>query len=188
MEKRELRAFVRERRRLYGKEELALWSEEIVGRLRCHHRVMAARTLLLYHPLPDEVDIRPLIAGLYSQDLSVLLPKVISDTEMTIHQYHGEKSLSLGASFGILEPDTARFTDYSHIDVMIIPGMAFDVEGHRLGRGRGYYDRFLSLMPDYIYKVGVCFPFQMFPVIPFDRHDVAMDEVVCAKSDEVAFS
>ena len=67
--------------------------------------------------------------------------------------------------------------DSSDIDTAIIPGIAFDRKGHRLGRGKGYYDRFLADTP-YIYKIGVCFDFQKVDHVPHSAHDVRMDEVL----------
>jgi len=61
--------------------------------------------------------------------------------------------------------------------VILVPGLAFDSSGRRLGRGRGYYDRFLAAHPD-IYKIGVCFDFQKVPEVPVDAYDVAVDVVV----------
>ena len=63
------------------------------------------------------------------------------------------------------------------LSIAIVPAMAFDKQGHRLGRGKGYYDRFLSRIPN-IYKIGVCFPFQMLESIPSESTDVVMDEVI----------
>lgn len=77
-----------------------------------------------------------------------------------------------------MEPTGELFTDYDLIDVAIVPGMAFDREGHRLGRGKGYYDRFLAQLP-HIYKIGICFPFQLVDKVPADVHDILMDEVIC---------
>ena len=78
--------------------------------------------------------------------------------------------------YGILEPDGEPFTEYESIDLAIIPGMAFALNGKRLGRGRGYYDRLLAKIPT-TYKLGLCFPFQILDAIPSDDHDVPMDEV-----------
>jgi 5-formyltetrahydrofolate cyclo-ligase len=62
--------------------------------------------------------------------------------------------------------------------VTIIPGMAFDVEGHRLGRGKGYYDRFLAKLSPTTYKIGLCFRWQFVDQVPTDEHDIPMDEVI----------
>ena len=76
-----------------------------------------------------------------------------------------------------MEPTGEVFTDYDAIDVAIIPGMAFDEAGHRLGRGKGYYDRFLARVPN-LYKIGLCFSWQVVPHIPCDEHDIRMDRII----------
>jgi 5-formyltetrahydrofolate cyclo-ligase len=84
--------------------------------------------------------------------------------------------LQAGA-YCITEPTGERFTDQEAIDVAIVPGMAFDTEGHRLSRGKGYYDRFLSHVP-YLYKIGLCFSWQIVDCVPCDEHDIVMDEII----------
>ena len=101
---------------------------------------------------------------------NVLLPHVISDTEMEIWRFIGSEDLQVGP-FGILEPTEERFTDYETIDVAIVPGMAFDRQGHRLGRGKGYYDRFLTKIPQ-TYKIGLCDPSSLLDFIPTDKNDI----------------
>ena len=76
-----------------------------------------------------------------------------------------------------MEPCGKVFTDYDSIDVAIVPGMAFDQQGHRLGRGKGYYDRFLQSLPS-VKKIGVCFDFQKVESVPAEAHDVVVDIVV----------
>lgn len=138
--------------------------------------VQSARTVLLYSALPDEVPTQSLIDDLTAQGKTVLLPRVISDTDMELRRYTGQHDLQSGA-FGIMEPTGTLFTDYASIDVAIIPGMAFDAAGHRLGRGKGYYDRFLTRIPQ-SYKIGLCFSWQVVDIVPSDAHDVVMDEVI----------
>ena len=89
MEKKELRRYIRAEKQKYSKAELAQFSAEIVQVLLRHPRVIEAQTILLYHALPDEVDTTALLSALQSQGKTLLLPKVISDTDMTIHRYHG---------------------------------------------------------------------------------------------------
>lgn len=139
-------------------------------------RLSDCRVVMLYSALPDEVPTQSLIDGLVAQGKTVLLPRVVSDTDMELRHYTGPHDLQTGA-FGILEPTGQLFTDYATIDVAIIPGMAFDAAGHRLGRGKGYYDRFLSRIP-HAYKIGLCFSWQMVDSVPSDQHDVVMDAVV----------
>ena len=146
-------------------------------KLSRHPRLAEARIVLLYSALPDEVPALPLLNRLTTEGKTVLLPRVVSDTDMELRRYTGPNDLEPGA-FGIMEPTGELFTDYDLIDVAVVPGMAFDREGHRLGRGKGYYDRFLAQLP-HIYKIGICFPFQLVDKVPADAHDMLMDEVVC---------
>ena len=132
--------------------------------------------ILLYSALPDEVPTQSLMDDLVAQGKTVVLPRVVSDTDMELRRYTGQQDLQTGA-YGIMEPTGELFTDYDAIDVAIIPGMAFDTEGHRLGRGKGYYDRFLARVP-HLYKIGLCFSWQMVDHVPCDEHDAVMDEVI----------
>lgn len=142
-----------------------------------HPRLADAHTVLLYSALPDEVPTQPLLSRLATEGKTVLLPRVVNDTDMELRRYTSLQDLEQGA-FGIMEPTGELFTDYHDIDVAVIPGMAFDREGHRLGRGKGYYDRFLTQLP-HTYKIGICFPFQLVDHVPADVHDILMDEVIC---------
>lgn len=182
MDKKELRRTIRESKRHFDRETLDEMSLAVISRLTAHPRFAAARIVMLYHSLPDEVDTGRLLAELasVSADITgktVLLPRVTGETDMELRVYTGPYDMTRGA-FGIMEPSGALFTDYSQITLAIVPGMAFDCCGHRLGRGKGYYDRFLPLLPQ-AYKIGVCFPFQLVDSVPTVPTDVVMDEVVC---------
>ena len=155
-------------------QQLAEWSAEIVEKLKL--RIDESRVVMAFWPLPDEVDIRPLIDRLVDEGKTVLLPKVTGDETMELRHYTSQADLSEGA-FHIMEPVGEPFVDYGQIDVALVPGVAFDAAGHRLGRGRGYYDRFLTACP-LVYKVGVCFPFQRVAEVPSEAHDVCMDEII----------
>ena len=76
----------------------------------------------------------------------------------------------------IMEPDGEIFSDYSKIDLAIIPGVAFDHLKNRLGRGKGYYDNFLK--NKFIFKIGVCFEFQLLDKIPTTNDDIKMDLII----------
>ncbi len=173
--KKELRRLIRERKRQCTQEELRALSLSVIERLTANARLAAARTLLLYHPLPDEVDVSCLPDMLSGRTL--LLPRVTGESTMELRVYEGRDNLEAGA-YGIMEPCGPLFTDYETIDVAVVPGMAFDADGNRLGRGKGYYDRFLGRLP-HVYKIGVCFPFQLLESVPAGPTDIRMDEVVC---------
>ena len=134
------------------------------------------KTIMMYYSLDDEVNTHETVDRLVAMGKRVVLPAVTGDTTMELRCYEGPKDL-MGGFFHIMEPVGKTFTDFDTIDVAIIPGMGFDTRGNRLGRGKGYYDRFLARVP-VLYKIGVCFPFQKMPGIPADDNDIMMDEVI----------
>lgn len=172
MTKQELRKHVRELKAQCSPEERARLSEEICRKLMATPQWQDARTVLLYHALPDEVNT---LSILRARGKTMLLPVVVGD-DLELRVYDG--STSEGA-FHIQEPTGQLFTDYSSIDLAVIPGMAFDSEGHRLGRGKGYYDRLLPHLTR-AYRLGICFPFQLQDAVPYEEHDIRMDDVISA--------
>lgn len=182
MSKQNLRQEMRQRKKTYGSEQLRRMSQPIIEALLAHPRLMSAHTILLYASLADEVNTHELINTLLQQGKTLLLPVVVDDHTMKICRYTHDTNVGHG-SFGIMEPQADAFTDYDQIDLILVPGMAFDRHGHRLGRGKGYYDRFLSQAKD-CYKIGVCFPFQLVDEVPTDEHDVRMDEIITQKCTE----
>ena len=103
---------------------------------------------------------------------------VVKGDELELRRYYPEKGFTVGA-FGVLEPNGEAFTDYASIDLAVIPGVAFDNEGNRLGRGKGYYDKLLHKTKNTsLYKLGICFDFQKVDFVPTDAHDIRMDEVL----------
>ena len=102
---------------------------------------------------------------------------------MEWHVYTSATGLKKG-TFGIGESEGELYSGFGREAspseqqmIALVPGVAFDAAGRRLGRGRGYYDRFLAAHP-HIYKIGVCFDFQKVPEVPADGQDVAVDEVI----------
>ena len=173
MLKAELRRSISQQKRQFTPQQLAQLSLPVLDRLR--PLLCDAKVILAYYSLPDEVDTHTLIQELLVEEKTVLLPKVLDDTTMELRQYAGSQDLSEGA-YHIMEPMGAPFKDFSQIDVALIPGLAFDPQGHRLGRGKGYYDRFLTVFKGK--TIGVCFDFQKVAEVPVDAHDVAVDRVV----------
>ncbi|MCQ2249723.1 MAG: 5-formyltetrahydrofolate cyclo-ligase [Bacteroidales bacterium] len=174
MGKNELRSYVRNMKKQHQPGELAAMSAAICGSISHDGRYQGADTLLLYHPLPDEVDVRPLIDEAYQLGKKVLLPVVVGD-DLELRIYRPD-AMAEGA-FGIQEPTGELFADYDDIRLAIIPGMGFDAQNHRLGRGKGYYDRLLPRLRNAV-RMGVCFGFQYLDQVPSEPHDVLMDIVI----------
>ena len=162
-------------------DHLSRWSADICKSIEAHPRFQQAQGVLLFFPLPDEPDIVPLLHR-HAQCKRVFLPRVTGSTTMEACLLNREADLRTGA-FHILEPQGTALTCCTSIDLVIVPGMAFDAEGFRLGRGRGYYDRFLS-RPDMAqaYKIGVCFPIQYLTALPHEEWDARMDEVIVGQT------
>ena len=168
---------IRQRKAAMTREQLQTMSETVCRRVMLSQPWHEAKVLLLYHSLPDEVDTALLIREAEACGKQVLLPVVAGDV-LELRRYEGSQSLQPG-SFGIMEPTGAAFSpaDYGQITLAVVPGMAFDGQGHRLGRGRGYYDR---LLPQLIraWKIGICWDFQLLENLPCEPHDVVMDQIV----------
>lgn len=173
MEKEDIRKWMRQLKKAHTSEEMKLMSQSACRKIIFSDQWHSAGTVLLYHALPDEVDTQELLDDALLSGKHVLLPKVKGDI-LTIHEYTGPSSLSPGA-YGIQEPVTPECHDVE-ADIAIIPGVAFDRQGHRLGRGKGYYDRLLCNIK--AFRIGVCFPFQQLDQIPYAEHDIRMDKIV----------
>ena len=174
--RRQMRVAKREFFSTHTLQEQHSLAEEILGRVEQSEAFREARVVLAYYSLRDELFTHDFVQR-WADKKAILLPKVVGD-DLTLHRYTNAMSMSEGA-FGIMEPCTPEFTDYAAVDMVIVPGVAFDRLGNRLGRGRGYYDRlFATRLPYNIYKVGVCYPFQLVEHVPTDSCDVQMDKVV----------
>jgi 5-formyltetrahydrofolate cyclo-ligase len=149
-------------------------SQIIADKVECLPEFANSQIIAMYWPLPMEVDLIPLIIK-YSQSKTILLP-VISDDDIYFCQFLDKNQMKRN-SYNILEPTGKAFMDIQLIETLIIPGIAFDQSGNRLGRGKGYYDRFLANSK--AFKIGVCFEFQYFEHIPAHAHDIKMDVVIC---------
>ena len=175
--KQELRKLIAQRKATHTLEQRRKLSEEVCRRVLSSPWWTAAQTILLYHALADEVDTTQLIEAGHKAGKQILLPVVIGD-ELELRQYNGPETMRKGA-FGILEPTGNPIppSQYKCIQLAIIPGVAFDKAGHRLGRGKGYYDRLLPQLTA-THKLGICWGFQLLDLIPAEAHDVKMDEVI----------
>lgn len=173
IEKSELRHTIRLQKNTFSAKTIAEYSRGIVSKLEKETHFKKAEVVLMYYALPDEVQTADFIEKWY-REKTVLLPKVVGDS-LTLHIYKGREYMDTGA-FQIPEPTTPPYLRYSSIDVAVVPGMAFDLKGHRLGRGKGYYDRLFSkMLPEKPFKIGLAFPFQIVAHVPIEPTDVSMD-------------
>lgn len=175
MDKTTLRNEIRAAKKAVPFHEKLQRSQAIMQQVAQLPRFVDAQTVLLYWSMADEVQTHDFVEEWYKAK-TILLPCVDGDY-LRLRPYKGLDNMVAGEQFGIGEPIGEEFTDYKHIDIIIVPGVAFDRCGNRMGRGRGFYDRLLQSTP-YSYKIGVAFNFQMRDTIPTEPHDIAMNLVI----------
>ena len=173
MTKAELRKHIKQLKALH-QDTISTDSERIMQLLASDTHFLKAKTVLLYHSLNDEVDTHQFVEE-WSKKKQLLLPVVVGE-ELVLRHFQNVDELKIG-SFGIAEPTGPLFTDYDQIDFVAVPGMAFDKNGHRLGRGKGFYDRLLPQLTN-AYKAGICFPHQIVDEVPVEPTDITMDGII----------
>ena len=153
-------------------------SAKLCANLRQQTFFQKARSLLFFAPLPEEPDLWPLLNEILAGKSLVALPCFDADNRgyqpRRIRDIHVEL---MSSKFGIREPaPTCIAVPLADLDVVLVPGVAFNSLGHRLGRGRGYYDRLLENFAGN--KIGIAFDEQMVEVIPVENNDVPMDWII----------
>lgn len=175
MDKKELRKQIRAAKKAVPFCEKCRRSIPIMEQVESLPQFRDAQTILLYWSMEDEVQTHDFVNRWYKEK-TLLLPCVDGD-DLRLRQYTGPECLKEGEQFGIGEPTGPEFTDLERVQMIIVPGVAFDRMGNRMGRGRGFYDRLLKSTPK-AFKVGVAFNFQMVDLVPTEDFDVPMNAVI----------
>lgn len=159
-------------------------AEAATRRVLSDPAVAASAVVMLYLSLPDEMPTDLIISQLWQMGKHVVVPVVDGADSMHLAEcMPADLAKPATGAFGIREPRREAFTDYQSIGAAIVPGMAFSRDGWRLGRGRGYYDRFLPLIPNAI-RIGLCHSFQLVGSVPHSDHDVRMHRVIAPVGDD----
>ncbi len=135
-----------------------------------------AETVLAFWSLPDEIDTHEFVTK-WAGRKRIVLPVVVGD-ELELRLFTGVEHMESGSGFGLMEPHTGLLVKPEEVDFAIIPGVAFDRKGNRLGRGKGYYDKTIPLLTNAV-KVGVAYEFQLIDSVPVSEHDKPVDLVIC---------
>ena len=170
-----LRAEARAARRSLSVVERARAAARSVARLVSLREVLDAGTVALYAALPDEADPFDAVGYLRRAGVRVLLPRV-RDHDLEFVDIDEFASLTPGWR-GVREPagEPATLDD---IDAIVVPGLAFDRSGRRLGQGGGHYDRLLARLPRRSARIGLCLACQVVAEVPADERDEAVDLLV----------
>ena len=173
-EKKRIRREIRGLKNTISLEEKTSRSIAILEKVEQLPEFIEAKTVMLYWAMADEVQTSEFVIK-WSTSKRVILP-CVNGNELDLRVFRGEEDLIMGENFGIPEPSGELYTDYDEIDLILVPGVAFDVENNRMGRGKAYYDKLLSSIK--AFKLGVCFDFQLLQSVPTDEHDIKMDRIV----------
>jgi 5-formyltetrahydrofolate cyclo-ligase len=138
-----------------------------------------AETIFIYYPFRKEIDTREIIKDALAKNKKIALPKV-SGSEIKIFFITGVKKDLKPGSFDILEPDISRCqeADLKSIDLVIVPGLCFDLNFNRLGYGGGFYDRILEKLDKKVKKIALAFDLQIFNNVPACSHDKKVDIII----------
>ncbi len=183
MTKSELRKTNKERRKLMTGAEVKEKSCAIAKTFLNSEIYKNAKTIMVYMPLGNEVDTGEMISKAFPDRKRVLVPVTDEQTgEMIASEIKENTAFEKGA-FSVLEPVEKAVTDPKQIDVVLVPGIAFDKKGGRIGFGKGCYDRFLKKTESL--KIGLCYDFQLCDEIEAENHDIKMDFVITEKVNSI---
>lgn len=177
MDKKALRSFIRERKRAMTEQQIQEKSESL-GRLFVQSDLYRkAKTVYGYLPYNQEVRTVPMLEQAVRDGKQVAVPKVYGD-EMKFIYMTDLSQVECGYA-GIPEPVADGPVADDPKALVLMPGVAFDPEGHRVGYGGGFYDKFLEREPDHP-TLALCYDFQMFPELETQEHDIPVDLVLWA--------
>lgn len=180
-QKKEIRKMIRTFKGEQTPTEKESASSIIASKLLKLDGIRNSRTILLYHSLPDEVHTSSLIEYLYSPqggNKRIILP-IVDGEYLTLKEYNPDE-LECGYR-NIMEPSGLKEVDPSEIEFAVIPGVAFDSNCNRMGRGKGFYDKLLPYLK--CLKIGLGYDFQIVESIPCCSHDIPLDMVITESED-----
>lgn len=172
MLKTDIRRQIKNLRVMLDEAERLAAADAVFERLESTAAFQLAEKILMYHSLPDEIETVRFLKR-WKNKKKFYLPRV-NGVNLDILPYD-ESRLEIG-SFHIEEPTGSDTHPVEEIELIVVPGVAFDSKGRRLGRGKGFYDRLLS--ESKAVKIGIGYEFQLIDEVPAEQHDVPMDIVI----------
>lgn len=177
--KAELRKRLRGVRKTTPAEACAERSAKLVARLEEHEAVVAAKSVALFWPIVTrhEIDLRPLDVSLRARGVRIAYPAIDPETGVMTLRYVDEPSVLEEKGYGFMEPSLDA-PDATDLDVIIVPAIAADPSGHRIGYGAGYYDRTIPRYAPPAVPIIVAYDWQLLAEVPATEHDVRCSWVV----------
>lgn len=177
MNKQELRRAIRERKRAMTEAEIRSRSEILAEKFAASDAYQAARTIYGYLPYNQEVRTVPMLQRALDDGKKVAVPKVYGDNMKFI--YLDDLTQVAKGYAGIPEPIADAPVAQDETALVLMPGLAFDRQGHRIGYGGGFYDKFLAREPHHP-TLALCYEFQMQETLPTEEFDIPVDTVIWA--------
>ena len=177
MDKKELRRQIREKKRAMTPEQIESASQRLGELFAASEQYKQAKTIYGYLPYNQEVRTVPMLERAMADGKRVAVPKVYGE-EMRFIYISDMSRISAGYA-GIPEPIDDEPVADDPTALVLMPGLAFDPQGHRIGYGGGFYDRFLAQEPDHP-TVALCYDFQMLPKLETEEFDIPVDCVLWA--------
>ncbi len=171
------------KRNSLSKEQVREKSRLIAERLLKLPEFEKAKTVMLYYGVRNEVETRGLIEKALEQGKRVVLPVSDFDSKkITPTELQGLEDLKK-AEFGLMEPVEGKVVGVKELDLIVVPGIAFDANGARIGTGKGFYDGLLRKVSTKVPLVGLCFEENLEESLPSESHDVKMDIIITEKQE-----
>ena len=177
MDKKELRTQIRAKKRAMTPAQVEACSEKLAELFRAHPLYKAAKSIYGYMPYNQEVRTVPMLEQALRDGKKVAVPKCYGD-EMKFIYLDDLTKVAKGYA-GIPEPIADEPVAHDETALVLMPGLAFDPQGHRIGYGGGFYDKFLSREPNHP-TLALCYDFQMLPHLDTEEHDIPVDTVLWA--------
>ena len=181
--KHKIRSEIKHKFKAYSELEKLRKSDIIRGKLFNEEEFKKSKVVMFYVSLKDEVDTCVMIDEALKAGKRICVPVILKEEKKLIAGEIHNRLMDLESQhFGIFQPRGERVKEIplSDIDLVVVPGVAFDKKNIRLGRGHGYYDRFLSGLPDTTKTIGLAFDFQVLEDLPQDSHDIPVSKTITA--------
>jgi 5-formyltetrahydrofolate cyclo-ligase len=178
--KQQIRSKILIRLKTQKEEDRDRKSKAIKRKLFSSQGFKQAKRVMFYISFDGEVETREMIKAAHKLGKIVAAPVCLKNRMILRPAVFTDRLKLIKGPYGICEPATKGFVAVSSIDLVVVPGVAFDKRGNRLGRGKGYYDRFLKTLSRKTASVGLAFDFQILPSLPTTTTDVRVDKIIFA--------
>ncbi len=178
--KKKLRKMYIDRRLNLNETDIEVKSRELLEQFKSFENQLKDKSVFIFIDFKKEVQTQPLINYLKTINCKIFVPRIEeSSHQMEIHPYLSHEAL-VKSRYGILEPqqNPSGIISPDILDVVITPGVAFDLKGYRIGYGGGYYDRLFAKIGNAVLKIAIGFEIQIAPSVPVDSYDWKVDYLV----------